>query len=174
MGCRIIQITNERVNTYLHSLVLKLFHGYCDEKAGGADAVSAEVNCNFRVPPEWRKVTSNVYTLKNFTKTFKEWHRFLSAGYQPWRYESINAAAACLWGFGIRDNGFVFDFANRLAEIKENNVVCAWNAEKELLCLRAGTYISSHSLQTGDNRKITFQRKQRTTNSSTGCGRKVG
>jgi hypothetical protein len=97
--------------------------GYCAEKVRQADAAMSEINCNFSVPAEWEKVSNNIYTLRNFSKTFKKWYKFLSAGHQPWRLEPINTAGACLWDFGIKDNSRdIFEFADRITEITENKL----------------------------------------------------
>ena len=111
-------------------LLLIVADGYCAESGGEIGAAMSEITCNFKIPSEWRKVNNNLYTLRHFGKTLKEWDKFLSEGHQPWRLEPMNVAAACLWEFGIDDNSHdIFKFADRLTEIKENR----------LYMLKAGT-----------------------------------
>lgn len=97
--------------------------GYCVEKEGGNQIAVSDLTVNFEIPSDWKKVNGNLYVLKEFDKTFKAWHKFLSEGHQPWRLEPINTAAVCLWDFCIKDNSDdIFKFADRLTEIKENEV----------------------------------------------------
>ncbi len=97
--------------------------GYCAEKGAEDQATLSDITVNFEIPSNWKKVNGNLYTLKDFNKTFKQWNKFLSEGHQPQRLEPINTAAVCLWDFGIKDNSDdIFKFADRLTEIKENEV----------------------------------------------------
>jgi hypothetical protein len=103
--------------------LLVAVNGFCGENEEVNQAVVSDITANFEVPSDWKKVNSNLYVLRKFNKTFKQWNKFLSEGHQPWRLEPINTAAACLWDFGIKDNSDdIFKFANRLTEIKGNEV----------------------------------------------------
>jgi len=99
------------------------FNGFCGENEGGNQAAVSDITANFEIPSDWKKVNSNLYVLRKFNKTFKQWDKFLSEGHQPWRLEPINTAAACLWDFGIKDRSDdILIFANRLTEINKNEV----------------------------------------------------
>jgi hypothetical protein len=103
--------------------LLVAVNGFCGENEEVNQAVVSDITANFEVPSDWKKVNSNLYVLRKFNKTFKQWNKFLSEGHQPWRLEPINTAAACLWDFGIKDNSDdIFKFANRLTEIEANEV----------------------------------------------------
>ncbi len=86
------------------------------------DTTSARITINFKVPEGWKKVNDDVFALANFDKTYLFWSSYLSQGHQPWRLEPPNAAVACLWDFGINDGTTVFQFADRLDEIKTNEL----------------------------------------------------
>jgi len=104
-------------------LLLVAADGYCGEKGGGNQAAVSDITVNVQIPSDWKKINGNLYVLREFNKTFKQWNKFLSEGHQPWRLEPINTAAACLWDFGIKDNSDdIFKFADRLTEIKEDEV----------------------------------------------------
>ena len=97
--------------------------GNSAEKGRGPDVRISEISADLKIPPDWKKVGKNIYTLKNFNKTLEEWNRFLSEGHQPWRLEPKNTAAACLLDFGVSDNSHdIFKFADRLTEVKESEV----------------------------------------------------
>lgn len=74
----------------------------------------------FKLPKDWKKVNDSLYVLKSYDKAFRFWSSFLSKGHQPWRYDPKNAAAQCLWDFGITDDTPVYKFAEHLKEIKRN------------------------------------------------------
>ena len=119
-------VVRDKMKTIVLISFLFLFivgDAYCIEKARQPDAGMSETNCNFRVPSGWKKVNNNLYILKNFSKTWKQYGGFLSEGHQPWRLEPINAAGACLWDFGIKDNSRdIFEFADHITEITENKL----------------------------------------------------
>jgi len=86
------------------------------------DTTASEIQVDFRVPKEWKKIRENTFILKNFKKALNYWNKNLSGGHQPWRFDPANVAGTCLWEFGITDGNPIFDFASRLKIIKKDEV----------------------------------------------------
>ena len=86
------------------------------------DTTSTKVQVDFHIPKDWKKVDSATYVLKNFDEAVNYWKKALNAGHQPWRFDPANTAAACLWEFGIKFQGTVYDFASHLNVIETGKI----------------------------------------------------
>lgn len=87
------------------------------------DTTASNIQVDFRVPKEWKKISDNTFVLKNIKKALNYWEKNFSGGHQPWRFDPANIAGTCLWEFGIKDdNTIIFDFASHLKVIKMGEV----------------------------------------------------
>lgn len=103
--------------------LLCVVDGVCVAISDDNQSAVSDMTVQFKTPSDWKKAGTSRYILKDFDKTSKAWHKFISEGHQPWRLEPINTAAACLWDFGIKDNSDdIYKFANRFIEIRENEI----------------------------------------------------
>lgn len=96
------------------------------------DAVNARVNNNFidagiaitfAIPSNWKADSLNVFSVKNFNEEYNNLEKNQHGGHQPWRLEPLNAAGACLWNFGIKDNNSdIISFSKKLIEVKKDEI----------------------------------------------------
>ena len=107
-----------RIVPFLILIFCLLFssYAYCNDGQETLDVI-----VNFTVPSDWEEVNYYLYTLKDFTKTYNYWREAMSEGHQPWRFDPVNVAAACLWDFGIRGRSKdILFLSNSLIEVNKN------------------------------------------------------
>ncbi len=97
------------------------------------DSSLTGIEVNFHVPRNWRKVNDSVFVRTNYAQELARMSTALSEGHQPWRFEPANVAAACMWEFGITDSSTVLDFAERLTEIRHNEIYSVTTSSAEYI-----------------------------------------
>ena len=90
----------------------------CSTIVFGQVQALSPIKVEMRTPKGWEKSGSMDFVLRDFDQKLRSLENELNAGHQPWRLEPINAAAACLWDFGIQDGSTAFEFAKRLVVVK--------------------------------------------------------
>ncbi len=98
------------------SIFLIISYTYCQ------NSTLPIVQVNFHIPDGWMQMNSTTYIIKDFDRTLNFWRKSFASGHQPWRLIPINAAAACLTEFGIKDKSSFLDLAARLREIEVGKV----------------------------------------------------
>jgi hypothetical protein len=86
------------------------------------NTISPDIQVNFKVPKDWKKLNDTLFIIRNFNKELNYWETNLGQGHMPWRFDPTSIAVTCLWKFGITDSTPVFIFANRLTEIKRDEI----------------------------------------------------
>ena len=99
-----------------HSLFLSIALVICPASLFGQTQIPIRVE--IRTPKGWEKSGSTGFVIRDFDQELRSLENELKAGHQPWRLDPLNAAASCLWNFGIQDGTAIFEFAKRLVVVK--------------------------------------------------------
>ena len=109
----------------------------CFGALNGQAPIPPHANINFHVPVDWKKAGATEFILRDFDRNSREAEKSMSQGYQPWRLDPANVAAACMMGFGAEGFADVFELADCLKVVKPKEEFALSIASRTLVvCLK--------------------------------------